>query len=74
MGLKKILNREWSIDLCCYKYLNVVPYLLEVIPIFLEPSVDRGDPSLAATVIVTYKVFAVFVYGVVGEVHAHFSL
>ena len=55
-------------------YLNVLPYLVDIISIVSEPLVDRGDATLTPRVIVTNKVRAVLVNGIISEVHTLLTL
>ena len=51
-----------------------MPYFINVIAVIPEPLVDSGDATLASSVIITNKVRAVFVDGIVGQMHALLAL
>lgn len=51
-----------------------MPHLLHIVAIVFEPSVHGCNPSLAARIIVTDKILAVFIDGIVGEVHVYITL
>ena len=55
-------------------YLNVTPYLIHFISVLLEPLIDSGNATLAARVIISDKICAVFVDGIVGQVHTLLTL
>ena len=51
-----------------------MPYLVHIISIIPEPLVDSGDATFATRVVVTNKVRAVLVDGIVGKMHTLFTL
>ena len=55
-------------------HLNIMPYLVHVVSIISEPLVDSGDATLAARVIITDKLRAVLVDGIVGQMHTLLTL
>ena len=55
-------------------HLNVMPYLVHVVSIISEPLVDSGDATLATRVIITDKLRAMLVDGIVGQMHTLLTL
>ena len=55
-------------------YINIIPYLLEVVAVFHKPFIDGSYTALAASFFVPYKVFAMLVNSIVSQMHAHFIL
>ena len=51
-----------------------MPHLLHIVAIVFEPSVHGCNPPLAAHIIVTDKILAVFIDGIVGKVHVYITL
>ena len=51
-----------------------MPNLRYIIAIILEPLVDSGDPPLTACVVITNKIFAMLIDGIVCQVHVHITL
>ena len=71
---KQKLNEQVSQHAINTTYLNILPYLVDIISIVPEPLVDCGDATLAARVIITNKVHAVLVNGIISEMHALLTL
>ena len=71
---KNLMSKFNRVQSTQHTYLNVLPYLVDIITIVSEPLVDCSDATLTARVIVTNKVRAVLVNGIISEMHALFSL
>ena len=55
-------------------HINITPDLIQVITVIHKPFVDGSNPTLAPGIIVPHKVLAVFVDGIVGQMHVDIIL